>query len=306
LGAPPKTAKETRRDAERELAQQADNIPFPGWDTLKNEGIAPATRYYLQITDSAGVVQRRLSVDSEAGVQRLSWDMRGAAPDAISFPDGSFKAPWMSDPQGALLVPGRYQAQLLQVGPEATSTLGQAQEFELRTLDTLPASVDYADGVAFQASVVNAQRQLSAINGSLKETADETRYLRAAVDVAPGADPALHRQIDAVDAELATLRVMLSGNPARQRLAEAMNHSAARRIYSAANALNTRMPPTATQREDLRLGIVGLATVTQRSEALRTGPIADIKAALANADAPWVPGQTLAPETQDPLSRTMK
>jgi photosystem II stability/assembly factor-like uncharacterized protein len=289
----PKTPAETRREKERELASQGKNIPFPGWDSLQAETTATEARYYLAISDERGEPVRRLSVAGEPGLQRISWDMRGPAPDAISFPDGSFRAPWMSEPRGGLVAPGRYSAQLLRVGPGDTQMIGDAQTFELRALESLPGDVDLVASTRFESEVTEAKRHLSALDAMLKSVDDEARYLRAAFEASPGADSALQLQIDALAKEVAELRYMLRGNPARERLGEYLSHSAARRINSAANAMHTRLPPTATQREDLRLGSETLSQITARAEAMRSGLLAEIKQALAENDAPWVPGQSL-------------
>ncbi|EED30452.1 glycosyl hydrolase, BNR repeat [gamma proteobacterium NOR5-3] len=288
-----KTPAETRRDRERDLAAADKDIPFPGWDTLKDEASAGEARYYIEISDAQGNAVRRLSLDKKAGLQRLNWDMRADAPNAISFPDGSFRAPWMSEPQGPLVAPGTYSAQLLRAGPDAVEALGAAKSFELQALENLPEGTDYLAAVAFQQEVSDAQRQLYAVDAALKEVAADTRYLRAAVDASPQSSPSLQITIDKLEAEVAELKLMLRGNPARQRLSEAMSHSAARRISSAANALNTRMPPPANQREDLRIGNEWMGDIVARVAALRENQLADIKKALADNDAPWVPGQSL-------------
>jgi photosystem II stability/assembly factor-like uncharacterized protein len=290
---PLKTPAESRREEERELAAQNKNIPFPGWETLRSEASAPEARYYLAISNVDGELVRRLKVPSEAGTQRISWDMRGPAPDAISFSDGSFRAPWMSEPQGALVAPGRYSAQLLRVGPDDSETLGRAQAFELLALESLGTAVDYAAVTEFHRAVTDAKRRLSGLDTLLKTVDEEVRYLRAAFDASPQADASLQMQIDALTAEIAELRFLLRGNPARQRLSEYMSHSAARRISSAARAMNTRMPPTDTQRKDLQIGSQSLTEISARAEAMRSGLLANIKEALAESDAPWVPGQSL-------------
>lgn len=287
------TPSEQRRERERELAAAGKNIPFPGWDTLQNESVASTQRYYLIISDAKGNAVRRLPVETKTGLQRLNWDMRGSAPDPISFPDGSFRAPWMSEPKGPLLAPGVYSAQLLSVGPKSVERLGATQEFALTALDNLPASPDYAAVTAFQGEVSDAQRQLKAVNALLKEVTEETRYLRAAIDASPTSDPSLQLQVDALETDIAEMKLRLHGNAARKRLSEALTHSAARRISAAANALNTRMPATATQREDLRIGKEWMTDIVAKAQALRSGPLADIKKALAASDAPWVPGQSL-------------
>jgi photosystem II stability/assembly factor-like uncharacterized protein len=287
------TPAESRRERERELAREGRDIPFPGWDTLRADGVAGETRYYLEISDTRGKPVRRIDVPAQQGVQRISWDMRAAAPDAIRFPDGGFRAPWQSDPEGALLPPGGYRARLLRVGPDGTEALSEEQSFALRAVDNLPDDLDFAATTEFQRSVDDARRRLSAVDALLRELEDQSRYFRAAIDAAPAAPAALQLEIDGLASAIAELRYRMRGNPARARLSEFTEHSAASRINSAARSIGTRMPPTATQREDLRLGVQWLNAISDDAESLRTGSVARIRAALATAGAPYVPGQSL-------------
>ena len=238
---------------------------------------------------------RRLVVPAETGAQRLSWDMRGPAPEPIEFEDGGFRPPWVSDPQGPLVAPGDYTAQLVRVGPYESEVLGEAVGFGLRVLDNYPDGTDYAAAAEFQQRVSDASRKLSAVDALLAEMDDEATYLRAAVDRAPGADASLHMKLDRVMRQIADLRMELRGNPARDRLSEFQRHNIADRIRSASAALEVRLPPTQTQRTDLQIGETGLADVAGRAQSLRDTSFQQVKDALAAGGAPWVPGQKVDP-----------
>jgi hypothetical protein len=217
--------------------------------------------------------------------------MRTAAPDAIDLSTPAFKPPWVSDPEGALVAPGRYQARLVQVGPEAVKTVGGPRAFRLVPVEDLPEGTDLMAGAAFRAEVNDLLRRLDAVGGVLDEMAERVRYMRAALEQAPAADAGLHLRMDALAADVAGVRETLSGNPARRRLSEFTVPGVAGRLYAAAGALSTRMAPTATQRESLAAGRSGLADVEARTASLRGEALAALEQALAEAGAPWIPGQ---------------
>nr|MDJ0940659.1 hypothetical protein [Woeseiaceae bacterium] len=156
----PKSPKDTRREREREIDERGANVPFPGWDELQSERRAGETRYYVDVMDSSGKAVRRLSVPAEDGTHRVAWDLRGAPPDAVSIDEPGFRPPWYGDPQGALYPPGNYRAQLVQVGPESVTALGNAQGFNLRAVETLPAGSDPKTTSQFQLAYVAAARRL--------------------------------------------------------------------------------------------------------------------------------------------------
>ncbi|MEE4279486.1 MAG: glycosyl hydrolase [Halieaceae bacterium] len=282
--------KEIRRDRERELAAKGADIPFPGWEALAAEERAGATRYYLDIRGSSGETVRRLPIDAAPGAQRVSWDMRGAAPDAIDLEVPDFRPPWVSEPQGPLVAPDTYEARLLKVSGTSVAALGEAQRFRLVALDNLPEGNDAAAAAAFQAEVAELQRRLAAVDGALDDAMGRVPELRAAIDRTPDADPLLHAKLDSVAAGISRLKERLRGNPARRRLSEFTVPGVAGRVSIAASALESRMLPTIQQRDNADLAAKGLTAVEAELSKLLTTELEGLEQALHDAGAPWVPG----------------
>ncbi len=288
-----KTPKEQRRAREQEQAKEGVNISFPGWDALADEARVADTRYLLEIRDSSGQALRRLPLKAEAGAQRITWDMRTAAPNAISFEQPAFKPPWVSDPQGPLVAPGRYEARLLELGVDKVRTLGDAQSFELLALDNLPAGNDPVATARFQAQAADLQRRLAAADGTINAFSERVAYLRAALDAAPQADAAHYRQVDALNAALVDLKTLLRGNGARRSRSEFTVPGVAGWVNDAAFALSTRMAPTATQRNSAVIAADGLQQVEEQLDRLQSETLAELEGALHAAGAPWHPGQPI-------------
>lgn len=280
---------EARRARERELGAADRDVPFPGWDALADEEKAGTVQYLLAIHDGEGQAVRRLPVAAEEGAQRLAWDMRGPAPDAIDLETPDFRPPWRSDPQGPLLPPGTYTAQLMQVGPDGVSALGDARDFTLLALDNLPAGTDTAAAARFQATVTTLERRLEAVDSELAAAEERLPYLRAALDATPAADPALYGQLDAAQAELVSIRTLLRGNQARRQRSEYTVPGIAGRVSDATRALGSRQGPTATQQRSARLAAEGLANAEQRVAELMDDTLQAIEDALGRAGAPWTP-----------------
>jgi len=287
----PKTAKEARRERERDLAAGGADVSFPGWETLVEERRPGESRHYLDILNSAGDTVRRLPVPATTGTHRVAWDMRGAPPDAVSIDTGGFRPPWWGEPQGALQPPGSYQARLMRVGPDGVTTLGSPQAFSLRAVDNLPSGARMEAASAFQEAYVQAARRLDAVTGTLKLMEKRVRYLRKAINETPAADLGLHRRMDAFEAQLGDLRTTLDGNPAQRAMSEWTEPGVAGRIRAARGVMETRMAPTQTERENLRLGSDALTAVEEQVTDLRDGELAAIERTLAEAGAPWTPGQ---------------
>lgn len=287
----PKTAQEARRERERKAEMRGDDVDFPGWDALVKERLPDGTRHYLEIVNSDGVTVRRIAVPAKAGAHRIAWDMRGAPPDAVSIETQGFRPPWYADPMGAMSPPGPYRARLVRVGQNAVTPLGAAREFSLRAVDNLPAGTQVQAASAFQDAYVAAARRLDAVTGTLKLMEKRVRYLRKAMDETPMADLQLHNRVDAFEASLAEVRATLNGNPAQLAMSEWTEPGVAGRIRAARGVMETRLAPTQTERDNLRLGSDALRTAEERVTQLREGDLAAIERALADAGAPWTPGQ---------------
>ncbi len=287
----PKAPKDARREREKALAENGADVPFPGFDALRDEQLVGKARFEVAISDGQGTPLRRIPVPAKAGTHRVVWDMRTPPPEAIDLSEPGFSPPWFTDPEGALVAHGTYTAQLVQIGPDGVANLGAPQSFRLLPVDNLPADADPAATVAFRMELIDLSRRFDAVNGALEEIGARLPYLRAALGQAPAADAALHLDLDRLASSLAAIRETLRGNPARAKLNEADRPGVASRLYAAGGALATRMAPTATQRTNLALGRSGLEAVEARITRLRTEQLAAVEQALARAGAPWTPGQ---------------
>ena len=115
----PTTARERRQTSERALREVQDT-PFPGLERLRAEAMESGPKVLLRISDAAGQTVRWIQGPSEDGLHRVSWDLRGPAPDPVDLREAGFRAPWVSPPQGPLVAPGRYSAELFVVSAAAS------------------------------------------------------------------------------------------------------------------------------------------------------------------------------------------
>ncbi|MEO0423048.1 MAG: glycosyl hydrolase [Pseudomonadota bacterium] len=289
----PLSAKKARREQEQSQAKDGADVAFPGFETLRDEALAGQTRYALEVSAEDGTPVRRLSVAAKEGLQRVAWNMRTAPGEAIDLSPPGFSPPWFTDPEGALMGPGTYRVQLIEVSDQGVRTLGSAESFTLHAVDNLPPDADPATTVAFRVELLDLSRRLDAVNGVLKEIDARLPYLRTALERTPSADASLYQAIDDVRRSVAAIQETLRGNPARAKLNEPDRPGVISRLYAAGGALATRMAPTATQRENMALARSGLEDVEARVERVRAEQLAAVESALAEAGAPWTPGQRI-------------
>jgi hypothetical protein len=123
----------------------APNPPFGAVFTFSLRQDPPVdAKLVMTITDESGKQIRRFDVDKGTGLRRVAWNLRADAPPAAGRAGGAGRAGEAGGagrenappaggrggpPQGPLVAPGRYHAQLgRQSGTEVTP-LGQAQSF---------------------------------------------------------------------------------------------------------------------------------------------------------------------------------
>ncbi len=284
----PTTLRADRRKAEKEIRKQEGDVPFPGWDRLSEEQTEASPRVLMAIRNAEGQTVRWLELPSTAGVHRVTWDFRMPAPDPVNLVPPGFVTPWSGAPQGPMVAPGQYSAQLAVLDRNGARTIGDETAFVVKAL--FPG--DHAATMAAQADARELIRRIEVANSELGEFGDRIRHMRAALLLAPRADAALFLEVDALDAALTHLRTALSGDRVRGQLNETSSPSIRSRVGRAVGSMfGTTQAPTQTQLRGLELGSAAFESFLREVGAFRTQMHA-AEAGLEAAGAPWTPGRS--------------
>lgn len=286
--------KEERHKAEKALREQNEDVPFPGWQVLHHEADTPQPQLLLLVRDGDGEPVRWLQGSADAGIHRVSWDLRLAPPQPIKLGDQDFLQPWENPPHGPLVVPGDYTVTLYIHSSTGLSEVGEPQPFTVKVLPTIDATGDLVTTTEFQQRTASLLRQVGGANAELERAKERLNHLRAALTATPQADPALFAKVDELLSQVAILGRQLHGDDARVRLVEADAPS----IYMRAQRLmhnhwQTRQPPTQTQRDSLTLAEEAFATFQQTLATFIAKELATFEATMDSLGAPWTPGRRL-------------
>ncbi|MEM9057502.1 MAG: glycosyl hydrolase, partial [Pseudomonadota bacterium] len=280
------TLKDARGERERALRDDGSDVPFPGWAALRAESEEAQPRVLMLVKDAAGEPVRWLQAANAKGVHRITWDLRLPPPDAIDLSEPGFTPPWVTDPIGPLVAPGRYSVQLYSVSQGAATALGDARDFTVKPAHSAPPGVDYVEVARYQQQCADLLRDVAAAREKLNRTTQLLTHMQAAALQARSATPALFVQLDAFSASLGQLQSRLSGDAVRQRLAEATAPSIARRAAAAAGSWNTTQPATATQRRDYDVAQREFSAFRGALATLINDELPALEAALTAAGAP--------------------
>ncbi len=290
----PETLREERRGAEREAARRGEDVPFPGYDRLREESLERDARIALTIRDAEGEPVRRITGPASAGLHRTSWDLRRPPPDPVDLSEPGFTPPWAGRPLGPLAPPGVYTVEMTLIARTGAQPLGERRSFTVKPVPNADGATDFAAATAFQRETADAQRLALGAAAEIARARSRLRHMRAALDDAPRAAQELDSRIEEVEAALGALAVRLLGDPARRALNEPGAPSIAQRLGRIASGhWGTRQEPTATQRGSLEVARSEFRVVAEELRALLDGALRDVEADLEAAGAPWTPGRRI-------------
>lgn len=290
----PQTAREVRREAERQLSDQGANVPFPGWDALRAEAVESGPRVLLMIRDAQNQPVRWIESPPQGGFHRVSWDLRRPAPDPIDLTVPDFIPPWARAAEGPLAPPGRYSVELVLVSASGVQTLGTPQSFEVKPVPNAPPGTDFVAVAAFQQETSELVRRIASAGEEIGRARNRLRHMRAALLRTPQADPALFGRLDDLNGVLAGLQTRLNGDQVRGQLNETSVPSIRSRVGRVVDGhWGTRQTPTATHRRNLEIARTDFEAFSRDLSAVLDTTLPQLEADLEAAGAPWTPGRRL-------------
>lgn len=283
--------KDARKKAEKEALEAGKGIVFPPLEELRAESREEKAKVVATIVDADGEVVRRVEGPAEAGIHRITWDLRYPPSD----PAGTESAPdaWTPPPTGPLAAPGRYTARIELVTGEARTPVGEPQSFEVEALGNATLAAADRDAVlAFQAKVARLQRAVLGAERLVDELEERLGLVRKAIGLTPAADPALDRRARALELELERISIALSGDSFLRRRNENTPPSISERVQNVVyGSWFATAAPTETQRAAYRIAGAAFEQELAALGKLRDGDLAQLEGELELAGAPWTPGR---------------
>jgi len=287
----PKTEKAERKEKEKNLNEQKTSIPFPGWDQLRRESIEEEPSVMLLVRDKNGEAIRWIEGVAKTGLHRVSWDLRLPPPNPINLTVPAFQPPWVSDPQGPLVAPGKYSVELYVLNNGNLELQGDAQEFMVKPVH--PTSADYEAMAAFKKQTSDLSRRTSSAARQLNEAGDKLRFIKAALTKTPNASPDLFAQLTALNATLFNLRTTLMGDGVLQSKDESTSPSIMNRVGVVIYGhWNTTEPPTATHIRSIEIAKSEFDQYLKDASAFYN-ELADFEVKLEKAGAPYTPNRKM-------------
>ena len=289
-----KSGKDVRREAEKKLEAENEDVAVADWDRILSEEREDEPAIVFTVTDSNGNLVRQIEAPADAGFHRVAWDLR--------YPG---LQPWSQEPEesyysgggGVLVAPGAFTVRMQIREDGDVSAIGDPQSFEVTSIrpdPVLPGSPQ-EQRVIFESQVAELMRAANGTGAAIEEVILELDAVKATLNRSL-TDGALYELANSIQQNLKVQRDRLSGNAKRMEYKDEDEMTVSARLYHAGFEFSLgAYGPTPEQRDSLRIGRALYDQIVAELDQLVGEEYAGLKEAMDTARVPWTPGRSIQP-----------
>lgn len=285
-----KTIKAIRKEKEKELIGNKQDVTFPGWDKVEAERRQEQPQIWLTVKDTEGNIIRRIKGANKKGFNRTAWDLRFPATDGLST-----KADLKLNYVGARVAPGKYTVALSKQEDDKITELSEPITFEVeRLFEGALAGSDPQETAAFWKEVERFNGSMTAVSKALNKGLERVSLMRGALHRTQTAPGNLDSELHGIKQHLLDLDEQLNGNRSKAQIGE-NNIPTIRNRYRAAasGTTNSTYGPTPTHERSLEIAGEQFNKLKAELEKILNVDIPKVEKALMEAGAPWIEGQPI-------------
>jgi hypothetical protein len=273
-----KTKAAIRKEAEAKISGKGEDVPIPSWEQLREESLEQAPKVYFEFYNQSNEVVARVNGSTNKGLHRLSWNLR------YTQYNGS-----------PMVAPGNYSVQGFQLVDGNTTKLGNAQSFEVVSIEEpslKPKNLD--ETIAYQLSLAKFNDTISATAQSLATRIERITTIQQVLQKSPNADPALLKQARELELKLRTAARQLNGDNIKSDKFVEDVPSIGSRVGSVlyGSSRNT-YGITQTQKEQVEIAKTEFKTVSRTIKKLINSDFKNFEKQLNDAGIPWTEGRDI-------------
>jgi photosystem II stability/assembly factor-like uncharacterized protein len=285
-----KPAAKRRRAAEKDALKANKDVPYPTREALRAEAEEEDPAVIVTVSDASGHAVRRLTGSSDAGIHRVSWDLRYPPSNPTSLKPAETDP--FSDPvQGPMAAPGRYTVTFARRVEGRLTPFGEPQAFEARGTTFAPAEQRQAL-LAFQQKTARLQRAVLGAVEAADAAQDRIQHIKQALMDTPGASPALFDEARAIEAKLRASLLALRGDEVMRARNEPVPPAIVDRVQGIVGSQwSTTTAPTGTNQQAYAIAAEEFARELAPLRAILDVDLKHLEDQLETAGAPWTPGR---------------
>ncbi len=291
LNAAPRSLRQARTQREQAAARKGTDVPQPTLEALRAEELEGSASAILTVTDSDGLIVRRLDGPATAGLHRVTWDLRYSGLSPITATTGDASA--RGGGRGPLVMPGTYTVSLAVRRPDGSVREYGTQTFVAQPPASLTATVATTPQVReFRLATARLQRVVQGTVSLLSETTTRVRALQSALQQTLVPSDSLQREAKAIERRLDSLRVALNGDNLPARLSEPVAQGLVGRLNEVVSGhWSTQNAPTGTFRQQYDIVARDFPPVLAKLRIVIEADLESLEIRAEAAGAPWTPGR---------------
>ncbi len=276
-----KTMRQKRKANESKIKAAGGDVPFPGWDALRQEVLEQPVKMYLQVKDADGNLVARVNASTSAGLHRATWNLNYS-----SLTGGRF-AP--------IAPPGTYNVTLMKSDDGELTELSEPVEFEVESIvdPTLPPQ-DRAEIMNFVKQTIELSNAIGATQATLDARLEQMPAIKTAIEGSFASTTELLADAAAMELKLKAAQTKLGGDAVKAGYYEQTVPSVSGRVRGAMfGSMRGTYGPTQTHREQVAIAAEEFAEMADELKALVTDEFEAFEAKLDDAGIPWTPGRKI-------------
>jgi len=285
-----KTLEEKRKEAEKEAIKNKKPVSYPTYEQLRAEEEEETPFLVITILDDKDRVVRRLRAPAEAGVHRITWDLRYPGVNPTKLKDDK---PTSSGPSSTFAMPGVYKVFMSKNVNGEITKLSEPLSFKAVVMGntSLPAK-DRAELVEFQEKIRELGRAVNASAKLVNEFCDRIKHYKVALKSIKAPEKELIAEIKKMEKEIKEFQDILLGDQTLRRL----DKDAVPGILSRINGiiyeqLRSTSAPTQTQKDAYEIVADEFSKLLKKLRKLVKEDVAAIEKKLEKMGAPYTPGR---------------
>jgi photosystem II stability/assembly factor-like uncharacterized protein len=282
------TAKEQRREVEKEIEKDGGDTPYPGWEALRDEQAEEDAAVVLTVRGSDGELIRTIEGPAKAGFHRIAWDLRYAesSPWTPKQTDNYIVFP------GPLAVPGDYTVNMAIRKNGHLEDTGLQADIHVKLMrQNALATASPEDVVAFGKRLDSLTRQADGADSAMKALLLELGAIKKTLPRS-NASIDLRDKARALELEAMQLQLQLSGDDNRGMAGDVGAVSVqARTGVAALGTLFSTYGPTPTHLTSLEIGEQNFAAIKTSLDRIFNTDLPALRKAMDDAGVPWTPGR---------------
>lgn len=282
------SAKKKRTKAEKKLAKDKQDIPFPGWDALDEEVSAAESAIYLIIKDASGKVMNRVKAKgAKKGLNRTSWDLSMTSKSVIKLERQRGGGNWWGN-AGYKVTPGTYNVTLAKVEDGVETILDGPSDFEVVPLQepTLKGA-SYDEIAAFRTKYESFREELTLTNSEISKSKKMVEAMQKAFARADEQPSEMYTKIHDFKKELMAIDKQMNGSKSKKEVGEKDQPTPGMANMLGWAALGNTYGPTGNHKQALSRAVNQLADIKTELEKV-VNKIPALRKELTKIGAPTI------------------